>query len=224
MTSERVTIRGTSDGVVINLGAGAWPHLMDELGTHLEQTASFFKGGRVALQVGPRQLNQSQLEAIGQLLNQHNMSLWAVDSDSVTTQATVSALGLETTVGPTEVANASAKQSVAENSVIVQRTLRSGQVVSHPGDVIIMGDVNPGAEVKAGGSIIVWGRLRGIAHAGLGEIGDQAFVCALQLTPTQLRISSHITRSPVDDIDRHTVVPEMASINDGQIVAEPWPN
>jgi septum site-determining protein MinC len=90
----------------------------------------------------------------------------------------------------------------------------------HPGHIVIIGDVNPGAEVVAGGDIVVWGRLRGLVHAGALE-DENAVICALELAPTQLRIASHIARSPEERPVKP--VPEKASIRDGQIVAVPWP-
>ncbi|HEX7008861.1 MAG TPA: septum site-determining protein MinC, partial [Phycisphaeraceae bacterium] len=73
-------------------------------------------------------------------------------------------------------------------AALVQRTLRSGQVVRHQGHLTVLGDVNPGAEVIAGGSVVVWGRVRGTVHAG--ALGDRsAQICALELAPTQLRIA-----------------------------------
>ncbi len=225
MTTDRVTIRGTSEGVIISFGAGNLPRLLDELETHLNQKASFFKGGRVALQVGQRQLSQAQLESIGDLLRRHGMSLWAVESDSVTTREAAQAVGIEITLTapPSPALLPTANGTFAGDTTVIRRTLRSGQIVEYPGHVIIIGDVNPGAEVRAGGNIIVWGRLRGTAHAGMNEQQIRAFVCALQLNPTQLRIGDHITRSPSEDIARDTVVPEIASVENGQIVAEPWP-
>jgi septum site-determining protein MinC len=85
--------------------------------------------------------------------------------------------------------------------------------------VIVIGDVNPGAEIVAGGHVLVWGRLRGTVHAG--ATGDEeAIVCALDMSPTQLRIAGYITRSP-DERRRHPR-PEVAAVRDGQIVAVPW--
>jgi septum site-determining protein MinC len=107
--------------------------------------------------------------------------------------------------------------------VLVRHTLRSGRSVRHAGHVIIIGDVNPGAEVVAGGDIVVWGRLRGVAHAGApgsSTEGDNgAVVCALDLSPTQLRIAEHIATSPAR---KGEPKPEMARIKNGQIVAERW--
>ena len=224
MANERITIKGTSNGLIVTIGAGLWEGLVVELDQRLGEKASFFKGGRVALNVGPRQLTRPQIESIGQVLNRHHVTLWAVRSDSAGTQEAAAQLGLETELEP------SLRQTVSQpeppalqgNALFIQRTLRSGQVIHHPGHVVIIGDVNPGAEIQAGGSVVVWGRLRGIVQAGAGHTPEEnVVVCALQLSPTQLRIGDHITRSPTDDPDRE-IMPEMASIQDGQIVAEPW--
>lgn len=222
MSNDRVNIKGTSDGLIITLGPGAWPGLVEELDQHLGQKASFFKGGRVALRVGPRQLTRPQLEKVGHLLNRHQISLWAVESDSPGTKAAALELGLETSLAPRP-APPPPTAPPEGDSLVVQRTLRSGQVIYHPGHIIIIGDVNPGAEVQAGGHIIVWGRLRGTAHAGTGEkgLGDRALVCALQLSPTQLRIGNHITRAPADE-GAYDTAPEVASVQNDQIVVELW--
>jgi len=103
--------------------------------------------------------------------------------------------------------------------LVVQRTLRSGQSLRHPGHVVVIGDVNPGAEIVAGGNIVVWGRVRGLVHAGaLGD--DGAVICALDLVPTQLRIAGHIARSPEER--QRKPVPEMVAVREGQVVAVPW--
>jgi len=106
--------------------------------------------------------------------------------------------------------------------VLLHRTLRSGQSIQEPGHVLVIGDVNPGAEITAGGDVVVWGKLRGMVHAGaLGN--NEAVVCALELRPTQLRIGSHIAMSPEETASTGTR-PETASVIDGQIVARPWGN
>jgi septum site-determining protein MinC len=70
-------------------------------------------------------------------------------------------------------------------------TLRGGQSLANVGHVVVIGDVNPGAEIVAGGDIVVFGALRGVAHAGAQ--GDRsARVYALVLAPTQLRIATTI--------------------------------
>ena len=80
-------------------------------------------------------------------------------------------------------------------TMYLRQTLRSGQTVSHKGHLIIIGDVNPGAEVMAEGDITVWGSLRGIAHAGIGGNVD-CEIRALNLQPIQIRIAHAIARAP----------------------------
>jgi septum site-determining protein MinC len=223
MANQRITIKGTSNGLIVKIGAGVWQGLLEELDTTLADKASFFKGGRVALQVGPRQLTRPQLESVGHILKRHGVTLWAVEGDAPGTQDAAAQLNLETRIAPARIRVAASNPAKPDgNSIVIRRTLRSGQVIHHPGDIVIIGDVNPGAEIKAGGSVIVWGRLRGSVFAGAanGRSSD-AVVCALRLSPMQLRIGDHITRAPADD-DSAEIVPEMASIQDGQIVAEPW--
>jgi septum site-determining protein MinC len=78
--------------------------------------------------------------------------------------------------------------------------------------------VNPGAEIVAGGSVVVWGRLRGVVHAGANG-NESATVCALDMNPTQLRIASFISVTP---LRKGKPQPEIARVKDGQVVAEPW--
>jgi septum site-determining protein MinC len=105
-----------------------------------------------------------------------------------------------------------------EEAVFIQRTLRSGHQIKHPGHVVVLGDVNPGAEIAAGGNIIVWGRLRGLVHAGAA--GDEnALVCALDLSPTQLRIADQISISPPK---KGKTGPEIARLENGQVTARAW--
>ncbi len=73
--------------------------------------------------------------------------------------------------------------------LIVNRTVRAGQLIEHPGDIIIVGDVNPDAEVRAAGNVMVFGELRGIAWAGYPG-NKEAFILAFKMKPQQLRIAN----------------------------------
>jgi septum site-determining protein MinC len=102
----------------------------------------------------------------------------------------------------------------------LRQTLRSGQTVSHKGHLVIVGDVNPGAELMAEGDITVWGALRGIAHAGIGG-NVSAEIRALKLQPIQIRIAHAIARSPdkpqVKFASQKGAGPETARLVDGKI-------
>ncbi|WP_231685600.1 septum site-determining protein MinC [Phosphitispora fastidiosa] len=105
-----------------------------------------------------------------------------------------------------------------DNTILIQRTVRSGQSIRFDGNVVVMGDVNPGSEIVASGNIVVMGALRGVVHAGaLGN--ETATVAAFKLQPTQLRIANHITRAPDGDY-LTPEYPEIARIKDGVVVIE----
>lgn len=95
-------------------------------------------------------------------------------------------------------------------------TLRGGQVLHHTGNIVVVGDVNPGAELVAGGDILVFGRLAGIAHAGAqGDV--RARIYALDLAATQLRIATFIGAEDRPK-RRRNAIPEAAFARDGGIV------
>jgi septum site-determining protein MinC len=219
--TELVAIKGTNEGLIITLGPGPFETVVSEMEERLESRASFFRGGRVALRVGDRSMSVEQLQAIGVILERLGMTLWAVDGDHPATHASARDLELEVDLHPSAPLGPAASESIPLEQmagIVVHRTLRSGQAVHYPGHVTLIGDVNPGAEIVAGGDIVVWGRLRGNAHAG--AMGDeQAVICALQMQPNQIRIGSHIARPP----DRSwPKAPEKASVQDGGIVVGRW--
>ncbi len=114
------------------------------------------------------------------------------------------------------------EESVSDRpTIMVQRTLRSGQNLNYDGNVVVLGDVNPGAEIIASGHVLVMGALRGVVHAG--ATGDEsATVTALVLNPTQLRICSHITRPPDGSQEEVASRPETARIRDQEVVIEAY--
>lgn len=88
----------------------------------------------------------------------------------------------------------SPRQGLAE-PLYLQKTVRSGAEIRHPGSVIIVGDLNPGSSVIADGDILIWGRLRGVAHAGASG-NSRSIIMALKLEPTQLRIAESVALAP----------------------------
>jgi septum site-determining protein MinC len=108
-----------------------------------------------------------------------------------------------------------------DDTLFLRRTVRSGQAIHHASNVVVLGDVNPGAEIVAGGDIVVWGVLRGMVHAGYPD-NEQALVCSLLLAPVQLRIA-HLLSRPPEGYEAQPR-PEVAAIRNGQIVVEAWVN
>ncbi len=217
---QGVAIKGTREGLVIELGEGPWEERLRALAQRLQKGASFFRGGRAALAVGDRPLGMEQIQQVRELLARYGVDLWAVvgNADATILAAVRAGLSPHLTLSSSPTPAPSLPPETA-GGLVIQRTLRSGQRVEHAGDVVVIGDVHAGAEIVAGRHVIVWGRLQGVVHAGAA--GDEsAVVCALDLSPTQLRIADHIARSPEER--RRRPVPEMACVREGRIEAVPW--
>jgi septum site-determining protein MinC len=223
MLNERrqMQIKGIKDGLLVTLGEGEWSALETAFLAHVEEKSAFFQGARVALDVGNHILRAAELGALRDRLSSKGISLWAVISNSPVTEQTAQVLGLATRIStprPERTIRPLDTNLEGEGAVLVQRTLRSGFKVSHHGHVVVVGDVNPGAEVIAGGSVVVWGRLRGVVHAG-ADGDEKACVCALEMMPTQLRIAGLVTVPPEH---RGKPEPETARIQNGRVVVESW--
>lgn len=218
-------IKGIKDGLLVTMGEGEWSDLEAALLAHVEEKAGFFQGARVALDVGNHILRAAELSTLRDRLSSKNINLWAVISNSPVTESTAQVLGLATRIStprPERTIKPLDTNLAGENAIFVQRTLRSGFKVSHHGHIIILGDVNPGAEVIAGGSIIVWGRLRGSAYAGV-DGDEKAVICALEMDPTQLRIANLVSQ-PVkrSRFLRGKSEPELYHILNGSLINESW--
>jgi septum site-determining protein MinC len=178
--------------------------VLAELRGKLEKAGDFFAGGAVTLTVG-RVLAPAEASALVSLLcGEHGLWLAGI-------------------INPAELPKAAAPppretRNGGEQTMLVRRTIRSGQRVAFDGNVVVLGDLNPGGEVVAAGDILVWGALRGTAHAGARGRTD-ATVTALRLMPTQLRIAHLITRAP-DGKVQVPKGPETARIKEEAVVVE----
>jgi len=236
---QEISIKGIREGLLITLGNGPDQDILQQLTLELAEKRDFLFGSKIVMQLGERSWSYTQLSQIQKLFEKHGLTLWTVLADQESTRAAARKLELATRLpgshtdlegnllpaaesdDPTPGTPSHQEKPAADpDGLLLKETLRSGRSVYHEGHVVVIGDVNPGAEIIAGGDVIVWGRLRGLVHAG--ALGDaQAVICALDLNPTQLRIANQIAVPP-DEHGRQPV-PEQAFIRSGQIVAESWP-
>lgn len=217
-----IQIKGLRDGLLVTLGDGEWEPIEAALVDQIQEQESFFQGARIALDVGSQALRVNDLVALRDKLSEYEISLWAVLSESPTTEKTAQLLGLATRVSqprPEENRQFAVENLGDETALFLDKTLRSGTRIEFPGHVVVFGDVNPGAEIVAEGNVIVWGRVRGMVHAGAG--GDtSAYICALDLSPTQLRVADELS-SAIEP--QSNPQPEVASLNKkGKLQTVPW--
>lgn len=216
-----IEIKGIRDGLLVSLGKASWEELRAALLEQIEARSSFFHGARVAIDVGSQIFHVNELSDLRDRLSEHGVNLWAVVSESPTTEKTAQLLGLATRISkprPQETARPAVEEVAEDTALWVGRTLRSGMRIEFPGNIVVLGDVNPGAEVIADGDILVWGRARGVVHAGAA--GDvSACVYGLDLSAAQIRIGN--AAALLSERNREAR-PEKYFLENGTIKSEAW--
>jgi septum site-determining protein MinC len=229
----KVVFKGVGQDVHVILDPHAPFHEIDrELQEHLERSGKFFQGAEVTLIIGARQLREAQLQAMRQILATHGLTIAEIraslsdDEPSSSTAPMAPPLPSPSPMAPIRPSQRRERPPRAgdiarNNALLVKGPLRSGQRVHAENNLVVFGDVNPGAEVIAGGDIMVMGTLRGVAHAGVPD-NMAAIIAAISLKPTQLRIGHFISRSP-EFQEKQDSGPEIARVDAEQIVVDSFP-
>lgn len=202
MSHELVSIKGIRGGLVITIrDQSRFTDVLASLSKQLAAAQSFFAGAsaKVALEEGT--LDSQELDELERLIGTYGMKL---DRQPVQPSTSRDNRSGEDSPEPQE-----------DNTLLVRRTVRSGQRLHYDGNVVIMGDVNAGAEIVCTGDILVLGSLRGVAHAG-AEGKLDATVFAFRLEPTQLRIGHLISRAPDEKLPEPEG-PEIARVVENMI-------
>jgi septum site-determining protein MinC len=221
-TSSTIQIKGLRDGLLVTLTGEVWDEQRAALFVQIDERPAFFKGARLALDVGPLALGVNELVELRDHLSERGISLWAIISESPKTEKTAQLLGLATRISkprPEENRQFAVENLGDETALFLNKTIRSGTRIEFPGHVVVLGDVNPGAEIIAEGNVVVWGRVRGVVHAG-SKGNRQALICALELSASQLRIADEVSALLKPQAESQ---PEICSINsEGRLQSEPW--
>lgn len=196
-----ITIKGTKDGLLFYLDdSRPFSDILNELQYKLEDNhaAQIWDGPEmnVLIKLGKRQITKKEEVALREMFaSRKNLVIKHFETEGkpyLLEQET----GIRMRVG----------------------TVRSGQIFSFEGDILFVGDINPGGVIRSTGDIYVLGSLRGLAHAG-SQGDQQAIIAASILKPTQLRIADVISRPP-DRWDESEVGMRFAYLVDNQIAVE----
>jgi len=217
----RKLLKGTRNGMLLTLEPEyIWSQVLEVLAARLAEASTFFQGAVLSLDTRHRPLEPQEVEALRALLAPYEMTFKEVGSDQLNDPRTLPSGSARAQPAGETTPTLAIRASDVTTALITRRTIRSGQRLRYESSVVIMGDVNAGAEVIAAGDVVVWGTLRGTVHAGYPG-NEQAVVCALVLAPVQLRIGALASRPP-EDGGLPPLTPEVASVKNGQIVVESW--
>lgn len=210
--TEHVALKGTREGLILYLDPAAdFGVLIAELSKLLKESVQFLQGASVRCYAGDKELTEDEHTRLESVLKEQKLNLagWLTPEEVKAQSKSRATVDRGARLGDGSMTEG--------NCLFVESTLRSGKSIQFDGHVIVLGDVNPGAEIIATGNIVVLGSLRGVAHAGAaGE--RKALVNAYHLAPTQLRIADLVTRGPEDEEDSRG--PEVARVKDGQLIVE----
>ena len=222
MGEDKIKIKGENNGLMLAFPMDmSFAEIVEELGRKLESGSGFFLRG--TLVYVPRDLfSKDELKELQELFRTHGLICRLAKPVPAKSPARQIAAENPLLDQPEEAHHSSvqvaAKSSELRQMLVIDKTLRGGQAVETEGSVIVFGNVNPGAQIIAGGSVDIRGTCRGVVHAGAA--GDStAFIIADHLMPTQIRIANYVARSPDEPEDSGKA--ERAYVRDGQIVIEP---
>ena len=206
--NDIVTIKGLKYGLQLTFAKGAsFDDVQANLLDKLQSGDGFFIRGTTVF-VPKGYFAEEQNEALRKMFHRHGM-LFSTELK----RPNLAPPSRDKAPAP-KVANVDETQKMT----VINHTVRGGQEVKVNCSVLICGNVNPGAQVIAGGSIDIRGTCRGFVHAG--AFGDKtAFVVADRLMPAQIRIADLIARAP--DEPEQVSQAERAMIKDNMIVFEP---
>ncbi|MGB9594843.1 MAG: septum site-determining protein MinC [Candidatus Poribacteria bacterium] len=213
--SNTVEIKGFGDEIFIIFNQDqefSFSDVESELVEKLYKSKNFFVGKPIVLDIKDRVFNYEECLRLKEILvDKFNLTISYARTNSPETIKNVEEIGwsVETLIQ---------KEDYDTRTTIVKRTIRTGQKLKYEGNLVLIGDVNPGGEIIADGDIIVFGKLRGIAHAGVN--GDRsATITAIELNPLQLRIADMIRYAP-DSGFKPADAPQFAMIKEGNIVID----
>ena len=214
MSEDKIKIKGENGGLMLGFPSDmSFSEIMEELGRKLDSGSGFFLRGTL-VRVPRDRFSKEELAEMQELFRTHGL-ICRMAKPMPATHIRADAMDHENE-GAAE--NASQETQELQRMLVIDKTLRGGQAVETEGSVIVFGNVNPGAQITAGGSVDVRGTCRGVVHAGAA--GDStAFIIADHLMPTQIRIANYVARSPDEPEDSGKA--ERAYVRDGQIVIEP---
>lgn len=204
---NHVVFKGTKDGVTVLFQEDApFDLLCQQLETKVQEAGKFFDNVKTALAFKGRTFSEEEEAQLLEIISKHTtmeITFLKTENNELLQITTL----LE-------------KQMEPHNLTKFHKgSLRNGQRIDFDGSVVVIGDINPGAEIKATGNIVVLGQLKGMAHAGCNGMTD-AFVAALYMAPVQLRIADLITRFPEEN-KRGNKPAEYAFVQEEQIFVMP---
>ena len=228
---QPVVLKGNRDGIAVVLDKNIpFEILCGHLREKVSGAKQFFEGALTAVAFKGRALTDDEKRKMLDIIYEETtLEVSGVSDENFVSAVEVEAAEalLQETANDERAEPEKNEEPISDQNVVFHHGgLRSGQSIRHSGSVVLVGDANPGSEIIAGGNVVVLGALKGMAHAGSG--GDcKAFISALVLSPTQMRIAHLFIELPPEPKGpgrKPVKKPSYAYIQDGQVFIAPLLN
>ena len=211
MYIDGIVIKGNKEGINTQIDISKFADFEDMLMNLIKKLSKgkhFYKGTTLILKIDLKAITQKNVQTLKEvLLNQIELKDIVLED-------------IEKNIEKDEEKDKKVFSGVYEGKTrFIRKAVRGGQCINYPGNIVIIGDVNSGAEVSAAGNVIVLGTLKGKVSAGTNG-NTKAFIAAFSLQPELLKIAKCMAMSP-DDTGKPKY-PELAKIKDGVIIVEPY--
>ena len=197
---NNIKISQTTEEIVLNVNVVAdVEEVYEELESKISKLKDFYQAAKIPMRITGKLFTESEIEKIKKIINTEIDTEVNFDSPS-------DLLGLHAIKKTFE------NETEVSETKYINYSIRSGQIEEYSGSLVIMGDVNAGGEVIAGGNIAIVGSLRGVAHAGANG-NTKAIITANNIDITQVRIANQvkeieekIEKCPVCKIENNDIV------------------
>lgn len=209
MKKAPVVIKGNKSGIRLVLEPNLpFDELQKEVEQKFEKSADFLGNAQVALSFEGRELSEEEEAMLLQSIAEHSKLdvVCVIDNDKKREEYFAQSL------------NERLMQINSNSGQFFKGNLRSGQVMEFETSIIILGDINAGAQVVSTGNVIILGTLNGIVFAGASG-NENSFIVAMKMNPVQLRIGDVIARSS-DEKSEPPKEPQIAYVEDGRIYVD----
>jgi septum site-determining protein MinC len=203
--AQQITLKRQKDLIIITLPPqneqeySQWQQISAQFQSNLQgMEKEWPPETKVNLLANKILLDSQKLQTIASILQEVNLELNLVVTSRRQTAVAAASAGYSVqqhSQGQPLIKTNNSKKQLLADPLYLKNTIRSGTEIRHDGTVIVLGDVNPGGTIIARGDVLIWGNLRGIAHAGAGG-NRKSLIMALKMDPTQLRIADMVATSP----------------------------
>ena len=198
LAKELISIKGTREGLVIFFDPDKeFEEIKKNLKQKIEAARGFFRGAKFILDQANQSLDVQQRVELEMVCQQYGL----VPSPNIRWPVSL------------------ARNSSGERTRLIHAHLRSGQQIDYRGNLVLVGDVHPGACIFSNGDIIIMGKCQGEIYAGNPD-HSKAVVVALDLSPNRLTIAGVEFKRAKKNFPSRT--PQMALLENGKPTFRPY--